>query len=679
MARTALLVLGACATACNAFMDDLPLEVLSVTPVASDGSDDAQQVSGKDALTVTFSRAVIALGSDFGPGQLPADLVPFTISADVPGRLRWVTTFTARFDPTDQWPTDLSFELRLNPALTSFDGVALSNDSHGHDAHSFTTTPVVTWMNSLKSAMAAAATDNTWVPDVQDGALNGAKEMPPDGVLTIGFSHEIDASLLAGSLQLLDGDGAALPRGGPTLEVVPCAHTWEAEKCISARLSGDLALDTKYTVSLPEGTHYHPLCGATQSAQTFMISGLVSFKIPFKQGMEIPDNQYQRMTPSFRRWDLWVRHGLAASTSVKDLKAAISIEPALPFTLTQLSKATLRMEGDFEPGVTYTIAVAEQPDVLDGFNLPLVATGSMFQTADKPTFFVEAGDWSHKDAIYSATVGGGFPEQWTALSQGADQCLVSYRDRDAGCEGHDAKFIDGFSVQADAASITGAIASLYSDENFPAHDAVTAKAESPVTDALSEVSMPTSELLSGTGLFVHSRWDSMSYDKSLSKTSALGGLTDIGATFVQSSKTELTAWVTSLSDNTDVAGVVVDVYQVSQTYRCTPDKVSLLTSGTTDANGMADLDTSALENSYTTLVAVLNNNGKLMIVRDMPRFNNYDNGGSPDAALVTDRGLYKAGDTVHLKGFVRDHSGTDMEIPTGAYTVQVHHNPYLSL
>ena len=116
-------------------------------------------------------------------------------------------------------------------------------------------------------------------------------------------------------------------------------------------------------------------------------------------------------------------------------------------------------------------------------------------------------------------------------------------------------------------------------------------------------------------------------------------------------------------------------------YRCTPDKVSLLTSGTTDANGMANLNTSALESSYTTLFAVLNNDvaGKLMIVRDMPRFNNYDNDGTPDAALVTDRGLHKSGDTVHLKGFVRDHSGTDMEIPTGAYTVQVHHNPYLSL
>lgn len=161
--KTVAIVLAACAAGrpALAFMDQLPLEVLSITPVPSDGGSAAMQVSGKDALTVTFSRAVIALGSDFGPeGQAqPADKVPFTITgANVPGRLRWVTTFTARFDPTDDWPTDLSFDLEVNEGLVAFDGTALTS---APAARHFTTPAVTAWLNSVRSAAAAAATDNT--------------------------------------------------------------------------------------------------------------------------------------------------------------------------------------------------------------------------------------------------------------------------------------------------------------------------------------------------------------------------------------------------------------------------------------------------------------------------------------------------------------------------------------
>jgi hypothetical protein len=100
------------ATGTDAFMEQLPLRVLAITP-----NGEAPVLRGSDAITVTFSRAVIALGADFGPGALPAELTPFTLTgagAAVEGRLRWVTTFSARFDPAGEWPTDLDFDQTLD-------------------------------------------------------------------------------------------------------------------------------------------------------------------------------------------------------------------------------------------------------------------------------------------------------------------------------------------------------------------------------------------------------------------------------------------------------------------------------------------------------------------------------------------------------------------------------------
>ena len=97
----------------------------------------------------------------------------------------------------------------------------------------------------------------SWVPDITDGPLNGAKEMPPDGVTTIGFTHEVDAHLLAGpsaGISLRDADGNELPAGSPAVEVVSCSRAWDL-KCVSLRLTGPtLELDTKYTVVIAAGT-----------------------------------------------------------------------------------------------------------------------------------------------------------------------------------------------------------------------------------------------------------------------------------------------------------------------------------------------------------------------------------------------------------------------------------------
>lgn len=50
--------------------------------------------------------------------------VPFTLSCGTPGRLRWVTSNIARFDPSVEWPTDLACTFDWNQDLKTFDGVS---------------------------------------------------------------------------------------------------------------------------------------------------------------------------------------------------------------------------------------------------------------------------------------------------------------------------------------------------------------------------------------------------------------------------------------------------------------------------------------------------------------------------------------------------------------------------
>jgi hypothetical protein len=80
--------------------------------------------------------------------------VPFSLSCNTPGRLRWVTTNIARFDPSVDWPADLACAFRWNTALKAYDGarthvcargsrapLLLFVQSSGLQQHNFGNTP----------------------------------------------------------------------------------------------------------------------------------------------------------------------------------------------------------------------------------------------------------------------------------------------------------------------------------------------------------------------------------------------------------------------------------------------------------------------------------------------------------------------------------------------------------
>lgn len=183
------------------FLPALELDAISFTPAAR------ASVSGRDAITVTFNRAVIALGSDFGAGDvLPADKVPFSVTvaqvttgarteASMDGRWRWVTTFVARFDPAADWPTDVTVNVQLNSGLTTWDGSALAAAAVATRA--FVTPQISSSLRTVRSAQAAALTGDAWTAGYSD-----PREVPPDGIIELGFSRPVDPALVGAALRL---------------------------------------------------------------------------------------------------------------------------------------------------------------------------------------------------------------------------------------------------------------------------------------------------------------------------------------------------------------------------------------------------------------------------------------------------------------------------------------------
>ena len=201
--RTMLLVLASCAAEQLSVHISPFMSAGSTQPICSGGPDCRQ------ALTATFSLAMISLGEDFGAGALPAALVPFQLDPPIPGKLRWVTTTIARFDADDAFPPSLNFTLRLS-GMASRSGATLPADART-EWH-FSTPALRMSVARVHSPLALALTGGSWVSSVLHSSTPtapprpgadpepepnqvqpleaNAHEVPPDGQIELHFCSE---------------------------------------------------------------------------------------------------------------------------------------------------------------------------------------------------------------------------------------------------------------------------------------------------------------------------------------------------------------------------------------------------------------------------------------------------------------------------------------------------------
>ncbi len=146
-------------------------------------------------------------------------------------------------------------------------------------------------------------------------------------------------------------------------------------------------------------------------------------------------------------------------------------------------------------------------------------------------------------------------------------------------------------------------------------------------------------------------------------------VTDLAMTAKHSPETSL-VWVTSLATGEPVVGCAVSIWQVKGT--------KPLWTGTTDAAGLAVAPgaNKLSGGAEQRLLFFAKKGGDENFVSSSSRsgINAWDFGmdeawddarGSLLGLLLSDRGLYRPGDTVHIKGLVRKREGGALKVPTG--------------
>ena len=240
------------------------------------------------------------------------------------GRFRWVSTSIVRFDPATDWPPDLCFKLVIKSTLKTHDGLRLT----GSYSAGYQTSPLTMYAGEVRSKMALAVTGGRWESHTDKGGYN---ECPMDGIVHLKFSHPVIPSRVLTALTLDKGAGlrdwfnkkgayfddwVGSCSGSQEQEETNAADTDTPLKCVSVKPRNLRSDGTLYNLKLPRSSRVSFLGGSTQKEQTVRLMGALPFKFRFKQETmpnivtTLAYNSYKEKRPRFRRYALYLRHGL---------------------------------------------------------------------------------------------------------------------------------------------------------------------------------------------------------------------------------------------------------------------------------------------------------------------------------------------------------------------------------
>eukprot|EP00899_Mesostigma_viride_P016305 jgi/Mesvir1/24676/Mv21969-RA.2 len=652
----------------GAIGDGVSLKVLTTTPLLQGAT--YLSVAGETPITVVFNRAVIRLGSDYGNDvdldAVPTAQRPFAFNPPVKGRFRWVTTYIARFDPEGAWMPDVDTTLVWNHGLTTWDGVSILDRDVPPNVH-ITTPSLTMWAGNVESPTTSNLTDNLWNSYTATKTA-GVPEFPPDGRMEIYFSGVVSVAAIKQAIKVVNPSGAVVG----TLDVNPCAAQQFSDPAREAAvkaaglspcvvvsfLTGAPGVDQQVTIQLPAGTDYNPGSGAgrLRSTTSIPVSGLRPFVFPFR-------TFYGNDGPSYRNYDLWLRHGLEnPSAALDNLAALISVvetktNAPLAFTLESVHKGKLRVNAPFFPGREYRLTVSAATParpVKDGFGLSLQGSTVTFTPIPTPTYFTTPPGF----VLFEA---GTTPVSWPVFAKG-DALTVSGSRNDVPIS------IKGIPVASDETSVINAVASMAS-YRYNYVRANESSVSAPLTNSPAVLELKTAPLLAPGGMAMRQRCCYRNGNEMLKQGTELMGETGVGAGFIISGE-QVTVWVTRLENpGAPVQGAVVTIYNSAES----PSQVVKLGQVTTGADGVAIIRITeetmkGVANAYWGFMASVNYVNaagvpRMLLFPDVPRT------WTPPTTelrgrLVSDLRLFRSGDDVHLKGFVRLRQGTELQVPS---------------
>ena len=140
----------------------------------------ASDVTPTSAIVAAFSLPVVPLGVD--PAGLP---VGFTLTPAAAGRGEWINTSTYIFYPQPALSGGASYQVNINPDLTSTGGSPLES------------APVWSFSTALPRLVSAQPADNTY-------------NVRPDSTVQLDFSYSMDSASVEANFSLQTGDGSTV-------------------------------------------------------------------------------------------------------------------------------------------------------------------------------------------------------------------------------------------------------------------------------------------------------------------------------------------------------------------------------------------------------------------------------------------------------------------------------------
>eukprot|EP01114_Cavostelium_apophysatum_P012830 TRINITY_DN2968_c0_g1_i5.p1 TRINITY_DN2968_c0_g1~~TRINITY_DN2968_c0_g1_i5.p1 ORF type:complete len:1393 (+),score=235.18 TRINITY_DN2968_c0_g1_i5:63-4241(+) len=619
-----------------ALSGSLPLEISGVYPSA-DNLKQIYLIAGREAITAVYNRAVIKLGSDFG-SKIPDELIPFKLSGaeNIPGKFRWVTTSIFRFDPDIDWPTDLKFEVVFNPDFKSFDGASITQAPR---TYKYSTPNQKIRIESVTSELAKDLTDGAWFSREN-------QEVPPDGRIRLSFDSDVDIDLISSAFKLSPEVSTQPPF---TFETCDKLANRSSTRCVVAVLHAKLDLGTTYFLTLPGGTKYHALSGPLTEKISVNFQGLFDFRFDMRLNWG--------NTISHKRFQLALWHGLSDENSFRDFYEVFSITEnngrSLNYTLILRDAVILEVNVDISPERIYEFKFSASENIRDGFGLPLRESAATFNSSTpQPIFFTpgETGnvvldpDFSNEFVAltrsYKKDEPGDFEvKYWNVNEQNLESLLaLVVRDHRAKA-GFIGELPQAILTRQDTQNISG----LATDMSEALGDSGLAIAETTYRQQLG-----------------HWRVIKGKEEDTLHSRYSYVMRTNVTATATRLLSNALVVWVTDMIASEPVENAEVLFYtQKSQWSYDASMKLSLLGVETTNKDGIVIFN---MKHNDDIIIPVVKYRGQISV---LPTTYTFGGVGINNlrATMFTDRKIYRPGEALHLKGYVRLHRENPVNLP----------------
>eukprot|EP01047_Picozoa_sp_COSAG01_P047327 COSAG01_NODE_4509_length_4967_cov_2.290058_4_plen_499_part_01 len=426
--------------------------------------------------------------------------------------------------------------------------------------------------------------------------------------------------------------------------------------------------DTGYHLELPAGTHVTNISGPTAAVLRLPLHGLRPFTF-----MWLPSTSTQI---GARHEKLFVRHGLPSSTDLGSLAASIDLSTGAAsrhaIQLERVSATELRLSSQqFAPGSTdYIFSVAANTAITDGLGASLQPSIGNFSAALQRPFAGIAASFALASPANAQTL--------VALARGI---AVETTDRSR-CRGVTmtaatvgrASMAEALQQQVCSRTYTffpGCFnSSLFSGTGTEVHG------PQKQSKDLEQWQFSSSLFEASGAVMVQSKvvraaWepdcDNTSYDgHPIRNTYNLYTRAPFATTAVAFAG-DLNVWVTDLLTAHGVEGAEVVIYAVSSDYT-KGVQVAQTSTALTDANGLASVLASEIHPKDDAFCrygcqykAVVWHSGAVGLTDFSLPYRNQPS--TTFADLITDRALFRVGDTIFLKGFVRQLDATGAPLP----------------